>query len=214
MAQIRTDRRLVTTMPIAVIITKAGEILYSPIDHVGEQEAINLESNTTPLGSDFAIKTSEPTPTKGVSVVGMTADNTTFIEILDGKCLVYSDPWKDPIPSSKSAHAITQWFNNAYVSRLEFPWQDFSSPERKKDFLEVKLTLERHSRCYIGIYCETDSGRRYNRWKGLAFGHEDIRVPIKLSGRKLRLRVVAVMFNDARAVIKNVVIGLNPTGSD
>ena len=205
---------------VAAIITRSGEVLYSALNHVAEQEAVDVEPIGTALGSDYAPTEAEPTPTLGVPVVGASADHRAFIERLGDSYLGFTDPFDHVSAIDPDAVEVAEWFNNAHIARFEFPWQDLGSPKIIKNFLEVQLTLERDSRAYLGIYCETDANtltpnaRRSYYWKGLVHARDTIKVPVNRSGRKIRIRVVAIVFNSARFMVRDATIGFAVGGAD
>lgn len=221
---------------IVVAITASGECLYADLGAIGEVRPENIEATGTALGAGYAILEAEPTlagppppgpepepdPTalvSGLPYVAMTADNATFIETLlkpdSGKQSVgLANAWAPLTSLAEGSYTLTQWFANAYLARFEFPWQDLGGPVQFKNFLEVELTLERAGRAYVGIYAETDAGRRGGRWKGIIHPKEKVRIPLNLWGKAIRLRVVAVCFNSGRFLIRNIRIGYTVGGSD
>jgi hypothetical protein len=205
------------------VITAAGGLLYARLDEIGETVPEEMEAAGTALGSAFAVLGAEPTlgaaQTLGLPYVAMTADSSVFIETrrqadTSKNSVGLATPWAPVTSMTEGSYTLTQWFANAYLARVEFPFQDMGDPKSFKNFLEVQLTLERSCRAYVGIYAETDSGRRGGRWKGLVFPSTTIRVPINLFGHALRLRIVAVVFNAGRFVLRDVTVGYTQGGAD
>lgn len=205
---------------IAAVITREGQILYSKLNNIGEQEAVDVEPIGTALGAAFEPTALEPTPTLGVPVVGVSANHRGFIERLGSSYLGFTDPFEHMVAIDPDAVTVAEWYNNAHIGRGEFPWQDFGSPEQLKNFHEFRFTIERAGRAYLGIYVETDANtktadaRRAYCWKGLVFNKDVIRVPFNRAGRKIRVRFVAVLFNGGRLLIRDAEIGLSVGGTD
>lgn len=196
------------------VITEAGECLYSRLDEIGELQPEDMEAAGTALGSGYAIAGAEPTPTSGIPFVAMTANNASILETASGETVGLDSMWGPIATLDPTDYTLTQYFNNAYIARFEFPWQDLGNPKTFKNFLEVQLTIERDSRAYVGIYAETDSGRTGGRWKGIVHGKDTVRIPLNLFGHKLRVRVVAVCFNSGRFLIRDVQLGFAVGGAD
>jgi hypothetical protein len=205
---------------VTAVITRDGQILYAALNHVCEQEAVDVEPLSTPLGVAFEATALEPTPTLGVPVVGVSADHRSFIERLGDSYIGCTDPFGHIVAIDPDAVTVTEWYNNAHLARFEFPWQDLGTPKLLKNFLEVNLTIERNCRAYVGIAVETDANtqtvdaRRAYRWKGLVFKKDSIRIPVNRVGRKIRIRVIAVIFNGGRFLTRDATIGFSVGGTD
>jgi hypothetical protein len=192
------------------VITASGEFLFSDLANIGETEEFLNEDPDEELGDDFAELTSQPTPTPGLSFVSMPADRTSIGETLaDGIEVGMPLPWGDM--EDDVTGAWTKWFKDAYVARLETGYMDFGDANLEKNYLEVVMTWQRHSRAYVGIYAQTEDGRTAGRWKGLVFNKETHTLPINLHGRRIRVRVVAVLFNEKPSLIRDASIGWLPT---
>jgi len=207
---------------VVSIITAAGECLYARLGEIGELEPEDIEPKGTALGAAFEVAGAEPTPEAAVPFVAMPADHSAILEVVGDKVVGLDDMLGqmkvlDPDDFDDDLELV-EFFNNAYVARFEAPWQDLGSPKQLKNFLEVQLSISRDSRAYVGIYAETDGGRdgslRGGRWKGIVHGRNNVRVPLNLAGRKIRIRVVAVVFNAGRFLINDATIGYAVGGLD
>jgi hypothetical protein len=198
---------------LAVVITATGAILYSDLSNVGETDEFLNEEPDVPLGDDYAELTAAPTPTPGLSYAMQSEDRGVFGEMLAGGLqLLMVSPWS--YFEEEGVYTFTRFWNNAYWARMETGLMDFGDSRLQKNYLELSMTWQKHSRAYVGIYAETDEGRRDGRWLGLVFGRETRKIPINLFGRRIRVRVVAVLFNGgAPALLRDVTIGWNPAGT-
>jgi hypothetical protein len=194
-----------------VVITDAGELLYADLSQIGETQEFLLEQPSTPLGSDYAELTEAPTPTAGVPYVAMTADGETFAEVLGDRVLELEDGWRNFTEDSEAE--FTRYFNNAYIARFETGYIDFGDANLKKNFLGLRTTWQRHSRAYMAVYAETEDGRRNEKWRGLVFNREEHLIPLNLCGRRIRVRLLVVLFNDAKALLRDISIGWQPAGT-
>lgn len=205
---------------VAAVITRTGEILYSALNHVGEREAVDVDPVATPLGPEFDPVLVEPTPILGVPVVGITANHRGFMEKMGNSALGFSDPFDNLNPIAPASMVIAEWYNNAHLARIETAWLDFSTPKVLKNYHEVNVTIEHDTRAYVGIAVETDANtktddaRRAYRWIGLAYRKDSLRIPLNRAGRKIRVRVVAVIFNGGRFLARDVTIGYTVGGTD
>jgi hypothetical protein len=196
---------------LVIVMTSTGEMLFADLAAIGETEQFLLEAQSTPLGSEYAETDSAPTPTAGLGYVAMTADLATIAESVAGSRIEMATPWSTF--TAGGSYTFTKFWNDAYVARFETGYLDFGDARLVKNYLEVALTWQRHSRAYVGIYAETDDGRRGGKWLGLAFNKETQRVPLNLSGRRIRVRVVIVAFNSGKALLRDVTIGWGPQGT-
>lgn len=196
------------------VITAAGECLYARLDLIGEVQPEGLEAEGTALGADYAVLTSAPTAAPGVPYVAVTAGNDVFAEVAGSSAVGITGPLKAMQAITPGDHAFTQFFKNAYLARLEFPWQDLGSSTQFKNFLEVRLSIERDARAYVGIWGETDAGRTGGRWRGIVHGKDKVRIPLNLFGNKVRIRIVAIVFNAGRFLVRNVEVGYSVAGAD
>lgn len=196
------------------VITAAGECLYARLNLIGEVQPEDLEAKGTALGAGYAIGLVAPTPDVGVPYVAMTADNATILERMGAYVVGMASMWGPLAVLVPGDYVLTQFFNNAYLARFEAPWQDLGNPKSFKNFLEVQVSLERDARAYIGIFAETDAGRTGGRWYGLVHGKNFARIPLNLWGHKIRVRVVAVLFNSGRCLVPDVTLGYAVGGQD
>lgn len=195
--------------PVCAVVTLAGELLYSDLGDIGETQEFLSEPKSTPLGSAFAQLESAPTPTSGLPYVGMTATGTAISEVLAGLRLTMPTAWDSFVTGDTTT--LTRFWKDAYVARIETGYMDLGNPSQYKNFHDVRLTFQKHSRCYVGIYAESD-GFKGGKWSGLVFSKEQLRVPLNICGRSVRVRVVMVCFNDAKTLLRSAVIGWTPGG--
>jgi hypothetical protein len=229
------------TSTIVGIVTHGGEMLYADLSAIGETEAFLLEDADTELGADYAQLSSAPTPTPGYPFVAMTADSSIVAEVdLNGDFALRDllDSAGNTITNSNGAplrsqplsglrtsmatvwsqfagggsYTFTKFWKDAYVARFETTYMDFGDARLRKNYLELTMTWQRHSRAYVGIYAETDGGLRRGRFKGLVFDKETHVIPLNVEGRRIRVRVVAVLFNNAPALLRDMAIGWLPAG--
>lgn len=198
------------------IITEAGEFLFADMAAIGEREAEDLEEPGTALGASYVAANSAPTPTPGVPYVAldMTGTLPKIVERVGSQTVGLSSVFGPIAAVDASGWTLSQFFNDAYLARFEFPWQDLGGPGLFKNFLEFRMTIERGSRAYIGIFAETDSGRRGGKWFGLVHPREEVRIPLNLWGQKIRVRVVAVLFNSGRFLVRDAKLGYTIGGAD
>lgn len=201
---------------LAIVVTATGELLYTDLATLGETPGFLQEDSDEPLGDDFAQLVAAPTPTPGLSYVAMTPDSGIMSEFLaGGQEVTMYDPWSF-FEDGDGVQVFTRFWKNAYIARFETGLMDFGQDELVRNFLELAINWQFHSRAYFGIYAEVDGGMRKvrgGRWHGLAFGKETHRIPINLCGRRIRVRVVAVLFNDAPALVRSVRLGWLPAGT-
>lgn len=225
---------------IVGVITFGGQMLYSEISAVGETEEFLAEDGATPLGANFAEVNTQPTPTPGLMFVGMTSDKTKIAEVdlggdfathdlldsagntltnsaganlrsqpLAGLRIALASPWAQFVEGG--VYTFTKFWNNAYVARLETGLLDFGDARLRKNYLELAMTWQRHSRAFVGAYVEADGCQR-GRWVGLVFEKEAHRIPLNIAGRRIRMRVIAVFFNGAPSLLREMSIGWMPAG--
>ncbi len=201
---------------LVAVITQAGEFLYANLADIGEREPESMEPASTALGADYAAVTPAPTPTAGMPVVGLDVSGAfpKFLESVGTNHVGLSDVFGPVATINPAGLNISQYFKDAYLARFEFPLLDLGMPGVFKNFLEVRLTLERNSRAYIGIFAETDAGRKGGKWRGLVFPREEVRIPLNLFGQALRVRVVAIVFNAGRFLVRDAKIGYTVGGAD
>jgi hypothetical protein len=200
---------------IAIVMTAEGECLYADLRDIGELEPEELEPRGTALGADFAEVEEEPTPTPGLRVVAMPANRSAVLELAGEDDAVGLAQVLGPIQSlDPDDYTLTRFFKDAYIARFDTPWLDFGDPKRFKNFHEVQLSLERDARAYVGIFGETDSGRTSGKWIGQVHGKDIARGPLNLFGRKIRVRLVAIMFNGGRCLIRDMQVGYSVGGTD
>lgn len=204
------------TQTFVVVVTSNGEMLYSDLSNIGEVNEFMNEEDDVPLWPEFEVLDAEPTPTPGLSYVAMTADNRVFKEVISGgSSVLMVDPWSYFDPDDAFDFTFTKFFKDAHIARFETGYLDFGNAEVLKNYLELRITFQHHSRAYLGLYAESDGSHkklRGGKWYGLVFNRETHRVPINLIGRRVRVRGVVVLFNAAPAMIRDVSIGWLPAG--
>ena len=121
------------------------------------------------------------------------------------------DPWS--YLETEGNYTFTQFFKDAHLARFETGFMDFGRSDLLKNYLELRMTWQRNSRAYVGLYAETEDGRRGGKWRGLVFDKEAHRVPLNLCGNRIRVRAVVVLFNSAPALLRDVSIGWLPAGT-
>jgi hypothetical protein len=194
------------------IILASGPMLYCDISNFGEIEEFLNEPVNTPLFPEFEILAIAPTPTPGLAYVAMTANNETFKEVIaGGDTGIMVDPWS--YLETEGDYTFTQFFKDAHLARFETGYMDFGRADLLKNYLALRMTWQRHSYAYVGLYAETEEGRRGGKWRGLMFNKESHRIPLNLCGHRIRVRGVMVLFNSAPALLRDVSIGWLPAGT-
>jgi hypothetical protein len=118
-----------------------------------------------------------------------------------------SDPWSQW--SASGLPTPTRFFNNATVQIIDIANEDFGSPTVVKEFYQVRTTFQRNVRAYIGVFGESE-GLRYGRWRGLVYPREEKLSGIKLTGRRLTLRVIIVYFNAQNFMLRDLSVDWSP----
>lgn len=200
----------VGTKMLAIALTAGGALLYADLAAIGEQDTWAIDAYDTALGSSYGITGSAPTPTAGLPYVGITASDTApgIVQVLDSVSICMSDPWARW--SAAILATPTRFFNNATVQILDIANEDFGSPTVLKEFYQVRLTFQRNVRAYVGVFAESE-GIRYGRWRGLVYPREEKLSGIKLSGRRLTLRVVIIYFNAQNFMLRDVSVDWQPS---
>jgi hypothetical protein len=178
------------------------------LSQVGETQQFLLEQPGTPLGADYAELGSAPTPSPGIPYVAL---ETEIAEVLGARTLAMDTPWSNFTLGSEAT--FTKFYKDAYVARFETGYMDFGDADLMKNFLELRTTWQRQSRAYLGVYAETDDGKRGGKFRGLIFNRETVKIPINLCGRRIRVRGVIVLFNSAKALLRDISIGWLPAGT-
>lgn len=214
----------VVSMPIPgpagtklAVITGAGEFFYADLAAIGEQQPEELEAAKAALGAGYAHQSGVYAGTAGIPrvVVDTTGAYPKFAEDLNGAPGVgLTDPFGEMGVLSVASIMSSLVLKDAYIARFEFPWQDMGGPTTFKNFLEVRLGIERNCRAYVGVFCETDAGRKGGKWKGLIYPKDTVRIPLNLFGLKIRVRVIAVVFNSGRFLVREAQIGYATGGKD
>jgi len=105
-----------------------------------------------------------------------------------------------------------QW-TNATVARLEFAPEDFGRSNMEKVYKEIRLTWQRDSKCYVGVFARTEYGQTDGYWIGNPYPDEEQLVGINIRGRRLQVTVLIVFSNnpDAKALLRDMTIGYLPS---
>lgn len=194
---------------LAVALTASGALLFADLSAIIEQDTWAVGAYSAPLGSDFEVKGSAPTPTPGLAYVGLTGSDSApgIVHVAGGVSIGMTDPWAQWLGSGLPTP--TRFFNNATVQVLEIANEDFGSPTVLKEFYQVRLQFQRNVRAYVGVFAESE-GKRYGRWRGLVYPREEKLAGIKLLGRRLTLRVVIVYFNAQNFMLRDLSIDWQP----
>lgn len=179
-------------------ITRDGVFLWSDLANLGNYV---LPNYLVPLPSACAELTSAPTPTVGLSYVGVSADGQSFKTVLNGQTLSMATPWSDWAVGDV---ACTRFYANARVAVIEFSDGDMKQPALQKELLTARTIWNRNSAIYIGIYVQCN-GYSYGAWRGLTYPATDWIAGIGGEGSTYRMRIIAVTFNDVpQAVLSGV----------
>jgi len=198
----------------AVVITEAGECLYAALGAIGETKPEEMEAKGTALGAAFDPAGSAPTPDAAVPYIAQTADFATTIEVVGANAVGLVTPLAPVATLTPGSYTLTRYFNNAYLARFETPWLDIGDQKIFKNFHEVELTIDRDARAEFGIFTENEKGIRSGRWYGQVHGKDKIRVPLNLFGRRVRVRIVAILFNSGRCLIRDALVGYSVGGEN
>lgn len=185
-------------------ISRDGALLYADLSPISDG---SLPTYTDPIGTDYSILGSAPTANPGIPYVGVSADGLQFKQVLNGQTISMSSPWSAFAAGDITA---TRFFKNASLSVIEVRDENFGTPDRFKEFLQVRLEALRNTRAYVGIYAESE-GRRSGKWRGSFYPKEEILGGLTLSGRRLTVRIVAVFFNDYPALFRGLGFDFLPT---
>lgn len=173
-------------------ITRDGAFLWADLGTVGKMPD---ETYSDPLGVNYGIFGSAPTITPGIPYVGVSADGTQFMEVLNGVAINISNPFGDwalgPI-------VATMFFMNAKVSIIELSEADFGQPDLMKEFVNCRSLWKKSSRVYAGYYVNAN-GYNYGGFRGLQYPNDNWENAIGGMGSTAKLRVIAITFNDQPA---------------
>ncbi len=207
-----TDLVLVTSGPktLAFALTADGAFLSADLSAILEQDTWQLPPYTTAIGADFLPLASIPASDAGIPYVGIseTVGAPAFTQTLGGATIGMSNPWSEW--STSGLPAVTKYFKNATVAVLEMSTEDFGSPDVIKEFLDSRLTFQRNTLAYVGIFAESD-GLRYGRWRGTVYPREEKLSGLKLVGRRLNLRVIIVYFNAQNLLVRDLCVDWQPS---
>lgn len=195
---------------VAFAITGAGELLFAVLSDVQALEAWETDAPGTALGSGYAEVALAPTPTTGVPYVAMNAAGTAFAQVVAGKRIELASAWAEW--TETTALTLTRFFNNAHLGIIELGYIDAGISDRLKQWLGVIPEFSPMARACIGIFTESENGNRSGRWWGSAFTRQKFMVPQCLQGERVRVRMLVLWFNDQRAELRGVTLGLEPTG--
>lgn len=190
---------------IALAISSNGSLLYSDLNDIGER---TLPDYTDPLGAAYAELSAAPVhaPQSGIPFVGVSADGTQFkVRTPNGFFLSLATPWSDFALADITA---TRFYDFAHLSVIELNTEDMGDPDIWKEFHTLQLEWARNTRAYVGVYVECD-GRRSGKWRGLAYPAEAQVCGIACAGRRIRVRIIIVAFNDKPALLSSATIFYN-----
>ena len=105
-----------------------------------------------------------------------------------------------------------QW-KNATVARLEFPPEDMGRPNIEKVYKEIRLTWQRDSKCYVGVFIRTEYGQTDGYWVGNPYPDEEQLIGVNVRGRRIQVTLLVVFSNnpDAKALLRDMTIGYLPS---
>lgn len=193
-------------------LTRAGAMLYADLTALVEADTWTLPAYTDPIGSDYAPLGSQPTPDAGLPAVGVnpTAGAEAFRQLVGGIGMGMAGPFSQ---WTISAPTVTQWFKNASVAIIEMANEDCGHPDVIKEFCQIRLQFQRNARAYVGVFAECD-GRQYGRWRGTRYPREELLSGLKLSGRRLTVRIIIVYFNNSPFLLRGVSLDYNTAVAD
>lgn len=174
---------------VTVGISRGNSLVFADLGAVGEPA---LPTYADAIGADYAILGTVPTVTVGIPYVGVSADGTQFKQVLDGQVLNLATAWSDWAIGDVTT---TRFFKNASIGIIEIRDEDFGSPDAFKEFLQARLQWLRNTRAYVAVFAESE-GRRSGKWRGTMYPKEEMIAGLTLSGRRLTIRIVIVLFND------------------
>jgi hypothetical protein len=196
---------------VAFVVTAAGELLYSVLSDVAALEAKDIDPPGTSLGVAYEESATPPMADAGVPYVGMNAAGTAFAMVLDGTRIELASPWADEWTET-SALTLTRYFNNAHLGIVELGYIDLGISDRLKQFLATILEWSPRARACVGVFIETERGKRSGKWYGSVFSRETITIPHGISGERVRIRMLILWFNDARAELRKASVGYEVVG--
>lgn len=188
---------------VVAAFTSAGSLLYADVGKLGE---LALDAIGTALGSSFAAVGAQPTPTAGLSCVGVYNSGTSFLGVNSaGNVRRLLTPWAEWTSGSVPG-GVTEWYNNAYPALIELAPEDFGSPSREKDFMEVRVNWRRNQRAYTWVFVESDQQTDAVAL-GCCYPDEEQVAAIAVKGTRLRVRLLFVFFYAAPACLPDITIG-------
>lgn len=192
------------------IVATSSELLYANLSAVVPPEAWLQDAPGTALGAAFAEAALAPTPSAGVPYVGINAAGTGFAQVVAGKRIELATPWSEW--TETSALTLTRYLNNAHLGIVELGYLDFGNGDLFKQYLEARVKLQPTSRCYLGVFLESQNRVRSGRWYGSAYPREEIKVPANLLGQRVRVRLLVLFFNSQPAQLRGLSLGYVAVG--
>lgn len=179
-------------------ITATGSLVCADVSDIGEGRSGTLSYPATRNDLVFTgYGPLESAPSSGRYVV-VAPDGLQFSQVnVDGTVATLFSPWDFGF----SVHPLSipegaKYYANAQLSIVEFSTEDMGMPDGHKEFVQVRLHWRRRSAAFVGVYAECD-GLLCGKWRGGSFVYpkEEQICGIGVSGRTLRLRIVAVTHN-------------------
>lgn len=178
-------------------ITRDGVFLYSDLAAIGD---FTPPAYTTALPAACAELTSAPTPSPGLGYVGVSANGQQFKYVLNGQILSLATPWSQLAVGDVTC---TKFYNDAKLVVLEFAEFDVTTQALQKEWLDVRTIYSQNSVIYTGVYANA-SGVLTGGWRGLQYPSIDWINTIGGESSTVKLRIIAVVFNNQNAVLSGL----------
>lgn len=220
-----TGRETLNRLNRVIVATTQGELLFADLDEVREREEFEVEDYDAADDETFAVEalTAESGSVQSpYAWLQSTADRDndgalyqfdTTAHALFARFArtTFDDTAPDPVFSPQAVQTL-QW-QNATVARLEFAAEDFGSPSIEKVFQEIRLTWQRDSKAYVGVFVRTDYGQSDGYWIGNPWPGEEQLIGINVRGRRLQVTVLAVFSNHpgSKAMLRDLTVGYLPS---
>lgn len=196
-------------------ILKSGEFVYNNLSTVGSDPRPTLPA--IPLPSAYAPKVAPPSQANPLNAawsdyVGIDETLRKFAQICpwEQNFAALNEVWDDAL-SASLFFPIAQYFHGARLMVIELSPEDMTMPDGWKEFVQVRLHWSLGAIAYAGVFAEAD-GRRTGKWRGTSYPRREQICGIGISGRSLRLRIIAVLFNNRRDELQGLTIDYLPGG--